>query len=768
MSTLQAFLESRRVTHANWNLTGMGKHVGRYSVSDDDYDQFLRIYHDYVFVGKHPAHLLERHSPSASPILIDLDFRYPIPLRRNFSHANITAFITAYAAAFHRFIVYDSPLRFYVQQIPAPLIDKDLCKDGVHIVCPDIALKYEDLFVLRKYTLDNNIIASFPGLTNTPSDCFDESVIKRNNWFLYGSSKSPERVPYSTTACFVLEPDGTLSEESVHKSSMEYVSMFSIRAAASSYIIRPEMIEEWATWKSICDQKPAKEKEKPKAITAVLVPTHDDADSVSTHRSEQISKLIKQPDLLWEIHEEGDGYKLTHNSYHCLVKKGHEHSSLNHSCIFVHEHNANMFCPSHLLKQLPKPIARALWNMLSNKITGEDELTTRYAALKAEFEQKNFRILDPPGYMTFVNSKWIHYFRAQLLDVNSGIFLDDDKKQRFIDWWLKDDTIRTYASMDYYVDPHDCPADVYNKYEGFMANKLPITSGDITPILDHVSLLCRHEAVAVDFLLDWFAQIVQTPWKLNGIAVVVMGTHGCGKDILMTWFGSQIVGMDNYHKTSRPHIDLFSAFNSSRKNAIFYHIEEGNSDAIQPAMVEQFKNYITDPYSSIQMKNQNTTALSRNYNHFVMTTNKKVPFHIEKTERRMFAVRASAEKCQNQAYFQRLSTAMADNGVIRGFYDFLRTRDLTGRDWCNPPATDALNAWKTECMPKLEPFIDYFKANNASPSTIVASRFYDAYVGWCDTTEEEPLSIRSFGLELKQFPGVAKGHSMAGNVYTIL
>jgi hypothetical protein len=236
----------------------------------------------------------------------------------------------------------------------------------------------------------------------------------------------------------------------------------------------------------------------------------------------------------------------------------------------------------------------------------------------------------------------------------------------------------------------------------------------------------------------------------------------------MTWFGSQIVGMENYHKTGRPNIDLFSDFNSTRKNTIFYHIEEGNSDAIQPAMVEQFKNYITDPYASIQMKNENTMSLSKNYNHFVLTTNKKIPFHIEKTERRMFAVRASADKTKSKAYFQRLGNAIADQGVTRNFYDYLMARDLTERDWFNPPVTSALQSWKTECMPRLDPFIDYFKANNETPCTVVSSLLYEKYAEWCELAGEELLSLRSFGLELKNIIGISKGHSMIGNTYTVL
>ena len=240
--------------------------------------------------------------------------------------------------------------------------------------------------------------------------------------------------------------------------------------------------------------------------------------------------------------------------------------------------------------------------------------------------------------------------------------------------------------------------------------------------------------------------------------------------MLLTWFGSKVIGMANYFKTARPHVDLFSAFNSSRKNVIFYHIEEANSTTITPSNVEQFKNYMTDPYASIQIKNKNTTStdsLVKNYNHFAVTSNFNVPFHIEKTERRIFAVKASSEKYRNFQYFSSLATVMEDPSVAKGFYEFLMGRDIRGRDWCNPPMTEALRAWKAECMPKLEPFVEWFKTTN-NDREILSSKFYAIYLEWCSQTEEEPLSIRYFGMELKNINGISKSHSSNGTNYTIV
>lgn len=774
MFPLRAFLDARRVTEGDCNLVGMsGDDKGKYAVADDDYGTFLQLYHEHVFGHGRPSSLMERHSAVASPILIDLDFRYDpsAVTERQYTTNEITQFVSQYAAALHHFFVVNDELRFYVQETPAARLDGAVFKDGIHVVCPDINMRYEDLFVLRKYTLEQNIVgANFSNLSNSAEDCFDEAVIKRNSWFLYGASKTATRPAYVVTRCFVLSSDGTVTEEVARESPQECVCMFSIRTLmASDYVVRPDMVEEWNTWKSLCDKKPAK-KTVAQKVTDIIVHQNDDAESVHTHISEQISRIIKQPGLVWDITEMDDGFKLTHNSKRCLVADDVEHSAVGHSCVFVTQAAANLVCFSHKSKRLPKPMAVCLWNMLSGQ-TEANENDARYGVIKDSFEKQVFRILDPPGYMVNIEHKWIFYTRAQLIDMNSGLFVDEQKKERFIDRWLRDSCIRTYARMDYYVDMAECPPNIFNTFEGFAAHQLQADCGDITPIINHIAILCNHDRVAMEFFLDWLASTIQTPGRLNGIALVILGTHGCGKDMFLTWFGSKVIGMANYFKTARPHVDLFSAFNSSRKNVIFYHIEEANSTTITPSNVEQFKNYMTDPYASIQIKNKNTTSsesLVKNYNHFAVSSNFNAPFHIENTERRIFAVKASSEKYRNFNYFTQLAASMEDKTVIKGFYDFLMGRDISNRDWCNPPITEALRAWKAECMPKLAPFIEWLITDtSANEMRFKASELYSKYIDWCQETGEDALTLTTFGIEMKNMSSVSKERTRAGVFYVI-
>lgn len=160
--TLRAFLDSRRVTSASWNITGLGNGpqgwIGKYHVSDDDYGTFLQVYHEHVFIQRKHAALLERHSPDASPILIDLDFRTASteePPTRHYSPDDVTTFVTEYAAAIHRFLDFrdTDELRLFVHETPAPRIEDGQYKDGIHIICPGAMMRYDDLFALRKYIL---------------------------------------------------------------------------------------------------------------------------------------------------------------------------------------------------------------------------------------------------------------------------------------------------------------------------------------------------------------------------------------------------------------------------------------------------------------------------------------------------------------------------------------------------------------------------------------------------------------------------------------
>jgi len=183
---------------------------GKFKIPEEEYDAFLTLAHDHIFVKGKACSLLEKHKLQ-SPVLIDLDFRYPSggPLRRRFTDEQIRDFVTAYADAFARF--FEPPptdLQFFVALKPAPESDAahDTHKDGVHIICPSITTKPEIQYAIRGYLIQTGVIDRIfgnTGMTNPPQDCLDLSVVQRNNWFLYGACK-PDKAWYKVTRVYTM------------------------------------------------------------------------------------------------------------------------------------------------------------------------------------------------------------------------------------------------------------------------------------------------------------------------------------------------------------------------------------------------------------------------------------------------------------------------------------------------------------------------------------------------------------------------------------
>ena len=208
--SLRSYINERRTKTDDWNITGLGTGlngwIGKYKIPDEEYETFLQLAHDHVFVKGKAHTLLEKHK-AQSPILIDLDFRYAAggPLRRRFMTEQLRTFVAAYADAFARFFLApknedgaDLPLQFFVAVKPAPEGSSDAHKDGVHIVCPTLTTAPEIQFAIRGYLLQTGAIERAfgeTGMTNDAQDCLDISVVARNNWFLYGASK-PDKAWY--------------------------------------------------------------------------------------------------------------------------------------------------------------------------------------------------------------------------------------------------------------------------------------------------------------------------------------------------------------------------------------------------------------------------------------------------------------------------------------------------------------------------------------------------------------------------------------------
>lgn len=202
ISAFTNYLTRHTVPKGNaFTHTSLGKPTGSFYIPAESYHTFLKMYAESIDNGDDIA-LTEKHRHIA-PILIDLDFRFPLQgesLSRVYTSQHIKDIVRIYAQEIVSiFKPQEQTFILYAMEKPAPSIAQKRMKDGLHIVVPSIVSKPSAQFVLRNRVIPKlaSVFESM-GVVNKIDDVVDEAVIERNNWMMYGSKK-PNNAAYTLT-----------------------------------------------------------------------------------------------------------------------------------------------------------------------------------------------------------------------------------------------------------------------------------------------------------------------------------------------------------------------------------------------------------------------------------------------------------------------------------------------------------------------------------------------------------------------------------------
>lgn len=198
---LRRFLETRRVRKGlDYTHTSLGDPLGSFYISDAEYDEFIDVYSSALSSGQKGAvHLTERHK-LVSPVLVDLDFRQDCA-ERIYDTTYITRFLNVLISITRGYVDQDQMTCFVLEK-PAPrpkAAASTIFKDGIHVVLLDVITKPEIQHAIRDDFIEKHTDVIVPHhrqqrMTCTDaSEIYDESVIEKNNWFMYGSDHPTSR-----------------------------------------------------------------------------------------------------------------------------------------------------------------------------------------------------------------------------------------------------------------------------------------------------------------------------------------------------------------------------------------------------------------------------------------------------------------------------------------------------------------------------------------------------------------------------------------------
>lgn len=189
--------------------TSMNTPKGSYYIQSKDNERFYDLYTD-ALKNNETLHITEKHK-DISPILIDFDFRLNISDgesydKHSYSTEDILYVLNTYMVNLMKYVHTPmTEIEIYFQEKSQPVInyDKNIVKDGFHIIIPDIVTRPSVQNIIRQNILEqlHSYLQNKIKYVNTITDVFDEDVIYKNNWMMYGSCK-PDCESYKVTRVF--------------------------------------------------------------------------------------------------------------------------------------------------------------------------------------------------------------------------------------------------------------------------------------------------------------------------------------------------------------------------------------------------------------------------------------------------------------------------------------------------------------------------------------------------------------------------------------
>ena len=384
-----------------------------------------------------------------------------------------------------------------------------------------------------------------------------------------------------------------------------------------------------------------------------------------------------------------------------------------------------------------------------------------YKSMKLLLEEDHFFVKEPkPVYVKKKQFAVVIYSPGSFQDLlkseryiiknNNGV----KKDHPFYERYTSDPTKVSYNSMGYYPNSAKCPNDIYNLYIPPMATfTLPNKTVDISKILQHIDIMTGYTEGGSKFFIQYLAQTVQQPDVLPGMIILLYGRQGAGKDILVNWFGKEVLGNHLYYRVGNP-FDLLSRFNHDFNGKLLLHCDEFNKGFMIKHQ-DDLKRIATSDTLKYEGKGVNSVSAS-NYGRIIMTTNNKDALLVEDNDRRYVMFKSSDEKVKDINYFKELAQCMNDKEVSRAFYDYLMKVDLSDFSHVNRPKTELYNEMKQQSIHPILQWIvdaeeDFIPDEGETECYKKTTEWLELFNAWNYKVNFERLTTTAFGTAMSEF-----------------
>lgn len=376
----------------------------------------------------------------------------------------------------------------------------------------------------------------------------------------------------------------------------------------------------------------------------------------------------------------------------------------------------------------------------------------------------------PSGEVTFAT---FHDFRLFYLNdrrskppTNGG-----NRLESVADLWMRHPDRKMYEDGIVFA-PGKSPTSALNLWKGWAVEPNPAASCEL--FRNHVrEVVCRGNEEHAAYVFGWMAHLVQKPDEKPGVALILRGLKGTGKDTIGDYL-SDVIGRRHVPVVSDPRL-ITGNFNRHLESALLLHVQEGIWAGSHQAE-GQLKYLVTSETVQIERKGIDSFPLS-SFMRILITSNADwtVPASFE--ERRWAVFDVSAKHAGDHAYFAALRAEQAAGGPA-ALLAWLQAYDISTFNVRSAPQTAGLLNQKLASLRNIqkwwyervsagefdcrEGYGDDWKNGSV---TVLRKSLRNEYENWIKGRrfEGEMLEERRFGELLRQMaPGVSNKRGTSG------
>ena len=419
-----------------------------------------------------------------------------------------------------------------------------------------------------------------------------------------------------------------------------------------------------------------------------------------------------------------------------------------------------------------------------NVDTVDDPFAKGYTFVKQEFEKIAFMIRDTVEYAFVKSTGDIQIVKKKDFKdrFEDWSYMEVKKKKNgetsteqvpFIEKWLKDPEKRYHTHLDLIPPPLKAPKEVYNLWKGFDIERSKVAPKDPSRVFELIKVLCNHDMNAYEYVVDWIAQMFQSPAVKTGTALCFKSKQGAGKGSLYNILHKMMGSLCK--ETADPLQTIFGAHGNLHIGKIFVAVDEtGSGDTCK--VLGRLKNIITSDSAVYNEKGLKQVDVS-NFTRFMFTTNNSIPISVDgKDDRRYCIIECSSELIgpQNSGFWNEFyEEVVNDEGVLRGFYDALMLRDISGRNWRAIPDTELRQEVIDVSTHPIVFWFDMFIRSHPVDQKWTPTQLFDSYRSYCaEHGINSCRNAKSFGISFRDHIafdecGIEKTRTMHGMSFEI-